>query len=40
MERSFAAARALIEAIDARSLRDKSRPTKTMIAALLARASE
>ncbi|RFU11586.1 chromosomal replication initiator DnaA [Rhodobacteraceae bacterium W635] len=40
MERSFAAARALIEAIDARALRDKSRPTKTMIAALLARQAE
>jgi len=40
MERSFAAARALIEAIDARALRDKTRPTKTMIAALLARQAE
>ena len=36
MERSFAAARALVEAIDTRALRDKSRPTKPMIAALLA----
>ncbi len=36
MERSFAAARRLIEAIDARALRDKSRPTKPMIATLLA----
>ncbi|WP_071672747.1 P-loop NTPase family protein [Nioella nitratireducens] len=36
MERSFAAARRLIEAIDARALRDKTRPTKPMIATLLA----
>ncbi len=36
MERSFAAARRLVEAIDARSLRDKARPTKPMIAGLLA----
>lgn len=36
MERSFAAAQRLIEAIDARALRDKLRPTKPMIAGLLA----
>lgn len=36
MERSFVAARQLVEAIDARALRDKTRPTKPMIAALLA----
>lgn len=36
MERSFVAARHLVGAIDARALRDKTRPTKPMIAALLA----
>lgn len=40
MERSFAAARALVAAIDARALRDKSRPTQTMISALLAEQAE
>ena len=40
MERSFAAARRLVEAIDTRALRDKSRPTKPMIASLLAEAGE
>jgi chromosomal replication initiation ATPase DnaA len=36
MERSFAAARALVEAIDTRALRDKSRPSRHMISTLLA----
>ncbi len=36
MERSFSAARSLIEAIDARALRDKNRPTRAMVASLLA----
>lgn len=36
MERSFVAARQLVQAIDARALRDKTRPTKPMIATLLA----
>lgn len=40
MERSFAAAQALIAAIDARSLRDKTRPGKAMIAAILAQGDE
>lgn len=40
MERSFAAARALVEAIDTRALRDKSRPTKPMISALLAESGD
>ncbi|MGI3183449.1 chromosomal replication initiator DnaA [Nioella aestuarii] len=40
MERSFVAARHLVEAIDSRSLRDKSRPTKPMIATLLAEMAE
>lgn len=35
LERSFAAARWLIEALDARALRDKSRPTRAMVAELL-----
>ena len=40
MERSFVAARHLVGAIDARALRDKTRPTKPMIAALLAEQAE
>jgi chromosomal replication initiation ATPase DnaA len=40
MERSFVAARRLVEAIDARALRDKTRPTKPMIASLLAGLTE
>jgi len=40
MERSFAAAQALIAEIDARSLRDKSRPGKAMVAAILAQEEE
>lgn len=40
MERSFVAARQLVEAIDARALRDKTRPTKPMIATLLAELAE
>jgi chromosomal replication initiation ATPase DnaA len=40
MERSFVAARHLVEAIDARALRNKTRPTKPMIAALLAELPE
>lgn len=40
MERSLAAARSLIAAIDARALRDKSRPSRQMIAALLAEQTE
>ena len=40
MERSFAAAQALIAAIDARSLRDKARPSKPMIGNLLAQVTE
>lgn len=40
MERSFVAARRLVEAIDARALRDKTRPTKPMIATLLAEMAE
>lgn len=40
MERSFLAAQRLIAAIDARSLRDKSRPSKMMIGALLAQGAE
>jgi chromosomal replication initiation ATPase DnaA len=40
MERSFVAARHLVEAIDARALRTKTRPTKPMIAALLAELPE
>ena len=40
MERSFVAARQLVQAIDARALRDKTRPTKPMIATLLAELAE
>ena len=40
MERSFAAAQALIAAIDARSLRDKARPGRAMIGAILAQGGE
>jgi len=40
MERSFAAAQALITEIDARSLRDKTRPGKAMIGAILAQGGE
>jgi chromosomal replication initiation ATPase DnaA len=40
MERSFVAARRLVAAIDARALRDKTRPTKPMIASLLADLTE
>jgi len=40
MERSLAAARSLITAIDARAVRDKSRPSRQMIAALLAEQTE
>jgi chromosomal replication initiation ATPase DnaA len=40
MERSFVAARHLVEAIDARALRDKTRPTKPMISTLLAELAE
>jgi chromosomal replication initiation ATPase DnaA len=40
MERSFAAAQALIAEIDARSLRDKTRPGKAMARAILAQGDE
>lgn len=40
MERSFAAAQALITEIDARGLRDKTRPTRAMIGAILAQGGE
>jgi chromosomal replication initiation ATPase DnaA len=40
MERSFGAAQALIAEIDARSLRDKTRPGKAMVAAILAQGDE